>query len=69
VPQPSEDPKDPLNWPQWKKHMILLTAALSGFCAEFNSGAGIPATFSQAAEWGKHPNTMVQASNINVLAV
>jgi len=23
VPQPSEDPNDPLNWPQWKKHMVF----------------------------------------------
>ena len=21
VPQPSDDPNDPLNWPKWKKHM------------------------------------------------
>ncbi|TFK56679.1 MFS general substrate transporter [Heliocybe sulcata] len=23
VPQPSDDPNDPLNWPQWKKHMVF----------------------------------------------
>ena len=22
VPQPSDDPNDPLNWPSWKKHMV-----------------------------------------------
>ena len=22
VPQPSDDPNDPLNWPQWKKHTV-----------------------------------------------
>lgn len=22
VPQPSDDPNDPLNWPQWRKHMV-----------------------------------------------
>ena len=22
VPQPSNDPNDPLNWPKWKKHMV-----------------------------------------------
>lgn len=21
VPQPSDDPNDPLNWPRWKKHL------------------------------------------------
>ncbi|KAJ4411260.1 hypothetical protein N0V82_009077 [Gnomoniopsis sp. IMI 355080] len=29
VPQPSESPNDPLNWPQWKKEMILLVVGLS----------------------------------------
>lgn len=24
VPQPSDDPNDPLNWPQWKKHAVSL---------------------------------------------
>lgn len=22
VPQPTDDPNDPLNWPTWKKHMV-----------------------------------------------
>ena len=33
VPQPSNDPNDPLNWPQWKKEMcmvIISGAALMG---------------------------------------
>lgn len=29
VPQPSNSPNDPLNWPQWKKEMILLIVGLS----------------------------------------
>ncbi|KAL2014881.1 hypothetical protein VTN00DRAFT_2406 [Thermoascus crustaceus] len=31
VPQPSEDPKDPLNWPQRKKYTILAVLCLSAF--------------------------------------
>jgi len=27
VPQPSEDPNDPLNWPQWEKELCLATIA------------------------------------------
>ncbi|KLO13097.1 MFS general substrate transporter [Schizopora paradoxa] len=30
VPQPSDDPNDPLNWPKWKKHMIMLTQSVYG---------------------------------------
>lgn len=22
VPQPTDDPNDPLNWPQWRKHVV-----------------------------------------------
>ncbi|EEA24976.1 hypothetical protein TMatcc_008080 [Talaromyces marneffei ATCC 18224] len=29
VPQPSDDPNDPLNWPQWQKELILLIIGLS----------------------------------------
>lgn len=23
VPQPTDDPNDPLNWPKWKKHTVF----------------------------------------------
>ena len=25
VPQPSDDPNDPLNWPRWRKEMFIVT--------------------------------------------
>jgi hypothetical protein len=28
VPQPSESPRDPLNWPQWKKELLLLIISI-----------------------------------------
>ena len=28
VPQPSDDPNDPLNWPKWKKHMVSSSRSL-----------------------------------------
>lgn len=28
VPQPSDDPNDPLNWPKWKKHMVRRSFSL-----------------------------------------
>ncbi|EJD04924.1 MFS general substrate transporter [Fomitiporia mediterranea MF3/22] len=52
VPQPSDDPNDPLNWPTWKKHMVffvlvygtvvcgvlgpIVSADLVGIAAEFD---------------------------------
>ena len=29
VPQPSDSPNDPLNWPQWKKDFILFIVGMS----------------------------------------
>ncbi|KAF2188702.1 serine/threonine kinase 16 [Zopfia rhizophila CBS 207.26] len=28
VPQPSESPRDPLNWPQWKKELLLIIISI-----------------------------------------
>lgn len=28
VPQPSESPRDPLNWPTWKKDLLLAIISL-----------------------------------------
>ena len=28
VPQPSDDPNDPLNWPSWKKHLVCCGLSL-----------------------------------------
>lgn len=28
VPQPSESPRDPLNWPLWKKDLLLVIISL-----------------------------------------
>lgn len=34
IPQPSEDPEDPLNWTSRKKHMMLFIVALSAFLGD-----------------------------------
>jgi hypothetical protein len=40
LPPPSEDPRDPLRWPQWMKVTALLVSALTNFTANF-AGAGL----------------------------
>ncbi|GAA5982591.1 hypothetical protein JCM11641_002593 [Rhodosporidiobolus odoratus] len=67
VPQPSDDPRDPLNWSSWKKHSILVVLALAAWLSDFQSGSGIPLLASQGAEWGLSPNTVNEAGNLNVL--
>ncbi|KAH8654545.1 major facilitator superfamily domain-containing protein [Tricladium varicosporioides] len=67
IPQPSNDPEDPLNWSWSKKHIILFIVALSAFCGDFSSGAGIPCIFPQGAEWNMDPNKVNYAGNLNVI--
>ena len=40
IPQPSEDPQDPLNWPSWKKTMILYIVTLVAFTGDYGSAIG-----------------------------
>ncbi|KAI9709924.1 MAG: hypothetical protein M1820_003002 [Bogoriella megaspora] len=64
VPQPSDDPNDPLNWPLWKKDFILflvgLSAAVVGAYGPMLSPGFVPIsaqlnisvnTLSQATAW------------------
>ncbi|GAA5855545.1 hypothetical protein JCM9279_005115 [Rhodotorula babjevae] len=67
VPQPSDDPRDPLNWSESKKFSILLVVAFAAFIGDFQSGAGIPLLEAQGEEWGMTPNEVNKAGNLNVL--
>ena len=40
IPQPSDDPEDPLNWSTWKKTMILYIIALTAFTGDYGSAIG-----------------------------
>jgi hypothetical protein len=37
-PQPSEDPNDPLNWPMWKKELIVAILCLGSM---LNAGTNV----------------------------
>ncbi|KAH6989000.1 major facilitator superfamily domain-containing protein [Ilyonectria sp. MPI-CAGE-AT-0026] len=67
LPQPTEDPSDPLNWPSWKKHAILLTIAWGAFCADFTSAAGSAPILVQAMEWHESIANINHTNSINVL--
>lgn len=67
MPQPSDDPNDPLNWSWAKKHIILFIVALAAFGGDFGSGAGIPCVIPQAAEWGMSPVRVNYSGNLNVI--
>jgi hypothetical protein len=51
-PQPTDDPNDPLNWPQWVKWLILGQVALGAFQTPFNNTITIGTLGPLAKEWG-----------------
>lgn len=67
LPQPTDDPNDPLNWSWAKKHSILLTIAWGALCADFTSAMGPSVIFPQAAEWQISPDTANRPNSMNVL--
>lgn len=67
VPQPSEDPNDPLNWSWRKKHLMLAVVSTTAFLGDFGSGAGIPLIVLQGEEWGLTPPKVNESGNLNVV--
>ncbi len=49
IPQPSDDPNDPLNWSKRKKHMILFIVSFIAFLPDFGSATGAVTLLPQAA--------------------
>ena len=62
VPQPSEDPQDPLNWSRWKKAGILLVIVSNAFTADYTAATGASAVVPQAIEWHMSPTTVIHAT-------
>lgn len=48
IPQPSDDPRDPLNWPAWRKHMTLLVICIAGAMGDYGSATGAISLLPQA---------------------
>lgn len=51
IPQPSDEPADPLNWSWSKKHMILLSLGCSALLADWGMTWGTTMFEVQAAQW------------------
>ncbi|KAL9109228.1 MAG: hypothetical protein Q9227_006153 [Pyrenula ochraceoflavens] len=58
IPQPSDDPQDPLNWPLRKKNLILFIVCLVSFTADFGSAIGAITLLPQTMEWRLSPDTI-----------
>jgi hypothetical protein len=48
IPQPSDDPNDPLNWSWGKKHLILFIISWASFLPDYGSATGAVTLLPQA---------------------
>ncbi len=48
IPQPSDDPNDPLNWSWGAKHLMLFIVSLTAFLPDFGSAIGAVTLLPQA---------------------
>lgn len=48
IPQPSSDPFDPLNWSQFKKHLILFIISACAFLPDYGAVTGNVVLLTQA---------------------
>jgi hypothetical protein len=48
IPQPSDDPNDPLNWSWQKKHIILIIIGMTAFLPDYGSATGAVALIPQS---------------------
>ncbi|EPQ53334.1 MFS general substrate transporter [Gloeophyllum trabeum ATCC 11539] len=69
VPQPSDDPRDPLNWPTWKKEILFWSicymAGLVGACGPLLA----PGYATIALEWGVSTNDVAASNGDLVIAL
>ncbi|KAL1850430.1 hypothetical protein VTK73DRAFT_9680 [Phialemonium thermophilum] len=69
IPEPSDDPHDPLNWSWTRKHLILFTIAFTAFLPDYGSATGAITLLPQSEEWGMTPDEVnhSQAGNVFML--
>ena len=48
IPQPTEDRDDPLNWPAWKKNLILAIISIAACTPDYGNATGAVALIPQA---------------------
>jgi MFS family permease len=69
VPQPSDDPNDPLNWPLWKRNFIVFILSLLSVIATTLSPILAANTFSLAIYFGRTLTEMALLTGYHLLGV
>ena len=62
IPQPTDNPDDPLNWSTWKKLAILVVLSVNAATADYSAATGASALLPQAQQWHISPNTVNHAT-------
>jgi hypothetical protein len=57
IPQPSDDPNDPLSWPTWRKYISFISVCAFAFLTNVSIGGLSPAFFPLSIEFQKSINT------------
>lgn len=61
VPQPSDDPSDPLNWSWWKKHAVFIALLPGCFLSDWLITQGVPLFVPQAEGWHMTPSAVANS--------
>jgi MFS family permease len=69
VPQPSDDPNDPLNWPQWKKEMIIILVSGAALMATAVYCTILPATLILAGYFDQSITEVSNSTGAHVMAI
>ncbi|PSR71886.1 hypothetical protein PHLCEN_2v12230 [Hermanssonia centrifuga] len=67
VPMPSDDPQDPLNWPSWRKNLLLWIVSFHALQGPFGAAVAIPAFEDFAVEFGIPLNTVAYLVSVEIL--
>ncbi|KAJ5756898.1 uncharacterized protein N7511_007080 [Penicillium nucicola] len=69
VPQPSENPRDPLNWSSRNRHIVLAIVVACSFLPDYGSVTGAATLTPQAAEYGIPPDKVNHSQSGNQFMV
>ncbi|KAL9603196.1 MAG: hypothetical protein Q9179_002297 [Wetmoreana sp. 5 TL-2023] len=69
IPQPSDDPNDPLNWSQRKKNIVLAVVCACTFLPDYGSVTGAVTLIPQAKEYGITPDEVNHSQSGNQFMV
>lgn len=69
VPQPSNDPNDPLNWPQWKKELIIILVSGAALMATCIYCTILPATLILAEVFNESITAVSNSTGAHVMAI